>query len=175
MRKFLITVMIGVLSVSIFTSCSTKEKKESTTEKTTEKKTEKTTSTEETTEDSDEEILKNLENQLSEAYMGLTEDGIGVYYAGNDDGSIGILLFADPDSKETASFVGTVEQVGRHALRITDESSQSTMTFGITRLEDNTLLLDLGEDIGKAQIEACKISEVLDAMKVISDNANPLL
>ena len=42
----------------------------------------------------------------------------------------------------------------------------------ITRLVDNTLLLDLGEDIGKAQIEACEISEVLDAMKEISDNGN---
>lgn len=175
MRKFLIAVMAGILSISLFTACSTKEKKKSTTEKTTEKKTEKTTAAQETTEESDEEILKKLESQLSEAYMGITEDGIGVYYAGNDDGSLGILLFADPDSKETATFVGIVEQVGKHALRITDDSSQSTMTFGITRLEDNTLLLDLGEDIGKAQIEACEISEVLDAMKTISENGNPLL
>ena len=42
----------------------------------------------------------------------------------------------------------------------------------ITRLVDNTLLLDLGEDIGKAQKEACEISEVLDSMKEISDNGN---
>lgn len=178
MKKLLIAVIAGILSISLFTACSGKEKKESTTEKTTEEKTEKTTAAQETTTElsqSDKETLKYLEEEMTEAYEGYTEDGIIVCYAGNDDGSLGVLLFADPNTKETATFVGTVQQTGKHRLTITDDSSQSTMTFDITRLEDNTLLLDLGKDLGQAQIEQCEISEVLEAMKTISENGIPVL
>lgn len=178
MRKFFIAVIAGALSLSLFTACSGKEKKESSTEKTTEEKTEKTTTAQETTTElsqSDKETLKYLEKEMTEAYAGVTEDDIMLFYSGNEDGSLGILLFADPNTKETATFVGTVEQTGKHRLTITDDSTQSTMTFDITRLEDNTLLLDLGEDLGQAQIEQCEISEVLDAMKTISNNGIPVL
>jgi len=118
--------------------------------------------------------MTDLEDQITEAYMGVTDAEEGFYYAGNADGTLTVILVADPKTAETASFVGKCEDAGDNQLTVTDEMTGNTLTFGISKQDDGTILLDLG-DLGQATIASCEPSVVLEAMQVINDNGVPVL
>lgn len=183
MKKKLWTMfLVGMMALSM-TACGDKAAKEETkTEKAAETSAEAVPAEEEAAteeaapaeEGAEEAKLTDLESQIAEAYMGGTDAGEGFYYAGNADGTFAIVLVADPNTKETASFVGKCEKVSDNQVTITDDASGNTLTFGITPQEDGTLLLDLG-DLGSAAIAKCEASVVLDAMQVINDKGIPVM
>lgn len=120
---------------------------------------------------SDEISLKDLESEMSEAYMGLTDSGEGFYYAGNADGSL-VIVMALNDNGESVRFVGPAETQG-NSVRVTDMVNGSTLTFSIEPQSDGTLLLDMG-DAGSALVAECKASEVLDIMEQIDTYSTAL-
>lgn len=179
-KKLWAIFLVGMMALSM-TACGDKAAKEETkTEQAAEASAEAAPAEEEadaaetTEEGAGEASLKDLEAQIAEAYMGVTEAGEGFYYAGNKDGTFAIVLVADPSTKETASFVGKCEKVSDNQVTITDDASGNTLTFGVTPNEDGTLLLDLG-DLGSAAIAKCEASVVLDAMQTINDNGIPVM
>ena len=177
-KKLWAIFLTGIMALSM-TACGDKAAKEETkTEQAAETSAEAATKEADTAqaaeESSDEGSLKDLEGQMAEAYMGVTEAGEGFYYAGNEDGTFAIILVADPKTAETASFVGKCESAGENQLTVTDDASGTTLTFGVTAQDDGTLLLDLG-DLGQANIAKCEASVVLEAMQVINDNGVPVL
>lgn len=172
-KKLWVICLAGMMALSM-TACGDKAAKEDTkTEQAAETSAEAAPAQEEKA-GSEKFSLKDLEGQMAEAYMGVTETGEGFYYAGNEDGTFAIILVADPNTKETASFVGKCEQVSDTQLTITDDETGNALTFGIAPQEDGTLSLDLG-DLGKAMIEKCEISTVLDAMQTINDHGIPVI
>lgn len=52
---------------------------------------------------------------------------------------------------------------------IVDEANESSLTFGVVEVSDDTLELDMGE-IGKATITAATKEEVLETIKNTIDN-----
>ena len=164
-KKLLLMLLIGVLSMFGLAACGSSDTDTDTDSENTE------SSSEKETDDSEEFSFKELESEMSEAYMGLLESGEGVYYAGNEDGSFGILVILNAETSENASFVGTVDQTGDNQLTITDESSEMTLTFNLVAQDDGTIAIDMG-DIGKGAIAECKVSEVLDALDTISENTD---
>lgn len=120
---------------------------------------------------SDEMSLKDLESEMSEAYMGVTEANEGFYYAGNADGSLAILVVLN-DAGESVSFVGPAETQGNQ-VRVTDMVSGNTLTFSVEPQSDGTMLFDMG-DTGKALVASCPPSEVLSIMEQIDTYSKAL-
>jgi hypothetical protein len=118
--------------------------------------------------------LTDLEGLVDVAYMGLTEAGEGMYYAGASDGSFAIVLFADPQSLNTVSFVGPCEVANDNQLTVTDQVNGLALTFSVYQLEDGSWYLDLGEELGGAVVAACEVADVLTAMQTINDGGNPV-
>lgn len=139
-------------------------------------KTETSTSTESSssanssaTENSADVTLKDLESAMSEAYMGTTEAGEGFYYAGNEDGSLVIIMVANTDG-DVVSFVGPAETSG-NMMKVTDMVSELSLAFSIEPQNDGTIIFDMGSE-GKAQVAPCKVSEVLDVMDTLDTYGN---
>lgn len=118
--------------------------------------------------------LTDLESMVDVAYMGITEAGEGMYYAGASDLSFAIVLFANPETRETASFVGPCTDNGDGSLTVSDETSGLTLTFSVYQLDDGSWYLDLGEQLGGAVLAECEVSQVLEAMQVINDGGIPV-
>lgn len=120
---------------------------------------------------SDEISLTDLESEMSEAYMGLTDAGEGFYYASNADGSLVIIMVLN-DAGESVSFVGPAETQGNQ-IRVTDMVNGSTLTFSVEPQSDGTMVLDMG-DTGKAVVASCPPSEVLTVMEQIDTYSKAL-
>lgn len=126
------------------------------------------------TDESESTKITDLESVCDVAYMGVTEAGEGMYYAGASDGSFAVVLFANPETLETASFVGPCTIGDEGYLTVSDETNGLSLTFGVYQLEDGSYYLDLGEELGGAVVAACEVSEVLDAMQTIDDGGIPV-
>lgn len=177
-RKLSVILLVGMMALSM-TACGSKETKQETKVETSapakEAAAEEEAEDEVAEEDTAEEAkLTDLESQIVDAYMGITEAGEGFYYAGNEDGSLVIILVANPETKETVSFVGKGEQVSETQATVTDDATGNSLTFGITPQQDGTVLLDLG-DLGQALIAKCETSVVLEAMQAINDHGIPVM
>ncbi len=112
--------------------------------------------------------------KMTEYYMGVTEAGETVYYAGNDTEAI--LCFLDPASAKSASFVGSVTSAGTDSagapmLTVTDSTTGNTLTFSVAQGTDGTVVLDMGSSLGKATIAACTADEIATAFKQINAGA----
>lgn len=114
-----------------------------------------------------------LKNKLAEAYMGLTEDGAGVYYAGSLDGEIGLLMLLDEGNAEHYVFVGPVVDNGGGSVTITDEQDGLTLTFSVYDHEDG-IEIDMGDDLGTAVLEETDVDEVIDRMIEIESSTTAL-
>lgn len=110
----------------------------------------------------------NLRSLFVEAYMGLTEDGAGVYYAGSADGSIALLMFLDADAMEHYVFVGPIVDNGGGSVTITDEEDGLTLTFSVTSFADG-IVIDMGDELGIATLGDADVDEVIDAMLEIEN------
>lgn len=115
--------------------------------------------------------LTELEGILTCGYAGVATDdeNTGMYLAMNDDATFSLLIIASATEKENLSFVGesTINDDG--TMTINDESSQTSITFGVQDNEDGTFTLDYG-DIGTAMVAECEVSEVLEMMDIIDQN-----
>ncbi|MEG0167743.1 MAG: hypothetical protein RR709_07730, partial [Ruthenibacterium sp.] len=74
-----------------------------------------------------------------------------------------IIIFGDNTDMTAVSFVGAITYEGDMAT-ITDEANESTLTFGVTQISEDTLELDMG-DVGKATIQAGSKEDVLAVLK----------
>ncbi|MEA5019660.1 MAG: hypothetical protein VB027_04755 [Gordonibacter sp.] len=120
---------------------------------------------------SDDVSLKDIESEMTEAYMGITDTDEGFYYAGNADGSLAIVMALN-NNGESVSFVGPAESQG-NMIRVTDVVTNNTLTFSVEPQADGTLLLDMG-DAGAALVAECKPSEVIAVMEQIDTYATAL-
>lgn len=141
------------------------------TESTPENNSESEQSTEPTDTSRDIDALKSV---LVEAYMGLTETGEGVYYAGSENGEIGLLMFLSSDASEHYVFVGPMADNGNGTLTITDERDGITLTFSVSAIEDG-VEIDMGDELGTAILGEATVDEVIDAMVLIENGTMPVL
>lgn len=112
-------------------------------------------------------------SEITEAYMGASEAGETIYYVGNDDGSKTGIFFLDADNMANVSFMGpatVTQQNGENLITITDELSGNTLTFGVTKNDDGTITIDMGNELGKAILAQADITETVNAIKTIQTN-----
>lgn len=113
-------------------------------------------------------------DEITEAYMGVSEAGETVYYVGNDDGSKTGIFFLDAENQANVSFMGpatVTQQNGENLVTITDELSGNTLTFGVTKNDDGTVTIDMGDELGKATLAQTDINETVDVIKTIQANS----
>ncbi|MGN0071796.1 MAG: hypothetical protein ACI361_08180 [Atopobiaceae bacterium] len=109
-------------------------------------------------------------DEVTEAYMGVSEAGETVYYIGNSDGSKTGIFFLDADNMAHVSFMGkatVTQQNGESLITITDELSGNTITFSVVGNDDGTVTIDMGSELGKAILAECEPSEAIDAIQTI--------
>lgn len=175
--------MMVVLSLGLC-GCGDSDSKKESTEKTSAPAATEASTTEEPEAGSEEETKTSdsgegddryeyLKNLYDVGRMGLTEAGEGVYFASTSDGSNSMIVFANPDTLESGSFVGpaTVSEDGEH-ITITDETSGLSLTFSVTEYGEDAWLLDMG-DLGQAVLGECSVSECIDALKDIDAGTIP--
>lgn len=113
-------------------------------------------------------------DEITEAYMGVSEAGETVYYVGNDDGSKTGIFFLDAENQANVSFMGpatVTQQNGENLVTITDELSGNTLTFGVSKNDDGTVTIDMGDELGKATLAQTDINETVDVIKTIQANS----
>lgn len=109
-------------------------------------------------------------DEVTEAYMGVSEAGETVYYIGNSDGSKTGIFFLDADNMAHVSFMGeatVMQQNGESLITIADELSGNTITFSVVGNDDGTVTIDMGSELGKAVLAECEPSEAIDAIQTI--------
>lgn len=161
-------ILAAVLSLGLF-GCGNSESEKKGTEVS--KSQETSDSGEQQSSETDEqyEALKEL---YDVGRMGVTDGGGGVFFASTTDGSNCLLVFVNPDTAESGSFVGpaTVSEDG--SITITDESTGYSITFTVTDSADGLWLLNM-EDLGEVVIAECTVSECIDALKAIDEGTTP--
>ena len=117
--------------------------------------------------------MKDLEGILTTGFAGTPEgdDDSAIFLAMNDEGTFSVLVVMDAKSNENASFVGESTDNGDGTMTINDESSQLAITFGVEDNGDGTFTLDYG-DLGKAVVDNCEVSKVLEMMDTVNQNTS---
>lgn len=114
-----------------------------------------------------------LRNELSEGYMGLTENGEFMYYAGNDDTSRALLMFYNPADAKHYVFAGPVTESEEEGwLEITDEKDNLGLLFAVEAV-DGGIVLDMG-DLGSAILGEATVEDVIAAMLAIEGGTSPV-
>lgn len=167
MKKRILALIFAAMMALSMTACGGSDTSDTTSQDTTNDTT--TAAADDTASNDTEEAFdwSSLEGELTETYMGMSEAGEGVYYGGNADGSLTILIYADPETSQVASFVGPCTDAGEDMLTVTDETTGNTMTFSVAAQDDGTILMDMGEDLGTATIAPCEVSEFLEAAETL--------
>lgn len=158
MKKILATILVQSIIVFSLTGCRSDTESQS-----------KNSSIERTT------IFdwNSLENVLTEAYMGAMDNSDEtLYYAGCDE--YGILMAVSSDATENINFVGPIKNNENGTLTITDEESGRTLTFSVIDNGDETITMDMGDDIGTATIINCDVSKVLEAFEIFDENTKSI-
>lgn len=120
-----------------------------------------------------EELVYTLDYETISAwvdagYIGTDESGSPVVMAIDAANETAIIIFGDNSDMTAASFVGAITYSDTTGT-ITDEANESTLTFGVTQVSEDTIELDMG-DLGKATIKAASKEDVLEAIKNAIDN-----
>lgn len=105
---------------------------------------------------------------VDSGFIGTDETGSPVVMAINEANEMAIIIFGDNSDMTAASFVGAVTYTDTSGT-ITDEANESSLTFGINQIAEDTIELDMG-DIGIATIKAASQEEVLETIKVAIEN-----
>ena len=114
------------------------------------------------------------EEEMYEAYAGVTVDGSATaYYFGDADLTKGGLLLMDASASENVSYMGKIEvgtgTDGSTVIQITDSVTGNTVGFSVVDNADGTLTLDLGDDGAIVMAEAAP-SDIIDAINAIQEN-----
>lgn len=114
-----------------------------------------------------------LKSELIEGYMGVSENGEFMYYAGNDDGSRALLMFYNPANAEHYVFAGPVTVSDEEGyLSITDEQDNLGLLFAVEEV-DGGIVLEMG-DLGSAILGEASVEDVVAAMLAIEDGTSPV-
>lgn len=105
---------------------------------------------------------------VDSGFIGTDETGSPVVMAIDEANEMAIIIFGDNSDMTAASFVGAVTYTDTSGT-ITDEANESSLTFGINQIAEDTIELDMG-DIGIATIKAASQEEVLETIKVAIEN-----
>ena len=101
---------------------------------------------------------------MSEFYKGTTPVGEQLYYAGGADGEGAILVLVVPESSASAIFIGPATVGDDNKLKITDETTGSSIAFAVIDNEDGTYSFSMGDQYGAAVMSRCSSAEVIDAL-----------
>ena len=113
---------------------------------------------------------EDLNTDKMYAYMGESSLGELFYLAINDTENEAILAVVNPETDEYASFVGDVTSPSDTQITITDRTTGNTLTFEMLEFTDEGISIDMGEQ-GTANLAACDINQVFEALAVIDANA----
>ena len=105
-------------------------------------------------------------------YLGLSDAGEAIVLAFNEDMTMAGMIFGDPDSGDAASFFGEMVDNGDGTVTINDEVNGLSMTFGVEQVSDTVMALDMGEELGAAQIEAVPLDMLLETLQAAIENFN---
>ena len=108
-------------------------------------------------------MVTKVIQEVTDAYVGQTDDGATVYYALTDDGTQRILAVRAADGTYE-SWVGNATSNGEE-ITITDAPSGNTISFRVTPQEGDSALIDLG-DRGQAVVAQCPLEVVTDVVEV---------
>lgn len=131
------------------------------------------TETSEAPESDTEKLVYTLDYQtiaewVDAGYIGTDESGSPVVMAIDETNETAIIIFGDNSDMTAASFVGAITYTDTTGT-ITDEANESSLTFGVTQVSEDSLELDMG-DIGKTTIKAAEKETVLESIKNAIDN-----
>lgn len=112
--------------------------------------------------------ITNIGNTAFYGCAALTSVTIPIVMAIDAANETAIIIFGDNNDMTAASFVGAIAYTDTTGT-ITDEANESTLTFGVTQVSEDTIELDMG-DIGKATIKAESKETVLETIKNAIDN-----
>ncbi len=105
-------------------------------------------------------------------YLGLSDAGEAIVLALNADMTMAGMIFGDPESGNAVSFFGEMTDNGDGTITITDEVNGLSMTFGVEQVSDTVMALDMGEELGAAQIEAVPLDVLLETLQAAIENFN---
>lgn len=115
----------------------------------------------------DTSAFDHLAGTLTDCYMGMTSAGEGVYMAFSSDQSYGVIAFLDPETSQSASFVGALEIISESEFRVTDERNGLALTFGVTPVSEEIYSVDMGGELPECAVEACGVEDIIQALAVI--------
>lgn len=105
-------------------------------------------------------------------YLGLSDAGEAIVLVFNEDMTMAGIIFGDPASGDAASFFGEMVDNNDGTVTITDEVNGLSMTFGVEQVSDTVMALDMGEELGAAQIEAAPVDILLESLQGMIENFN---
>ena len=108
---------------------------------------------------------------LSDAFIGISDAGEGYYLGFDAEYTFAVLAVLDLDGNYV-SFVGPLTENEDGSFTITDEENGLSLTFGAANMEDGTIQLDLGEELGMAYVAPCEMSELSEALNMIDAGGN---
>ncbi len=105
-------------------------------------------------------------------YLGMSDAGEAIVLVLNEDMTMAGMIFGDPASGNAASFFGDMVDNGDGTVTINDEVNGLSMTFGVEQVSDTVMALDMGEELGAAQIEAVSLDTLLESLQGVIENFN---
>ena len=133
----------------------------------------------ETSADSGDESLDNSGDEIAEdsaidisgwsCYMGVMDDDSTIYYAFDETGTRGALMFLSPDYTSSISVIGDSDFDEESGIEyITDDATGLTIGYAVADNGDGSYSLDLG-NLGSAIVAEADPQEVLNAMDTIAE------
>ncbi|MEG0963383.1 MAG: hypothetical protein RSD28_05175 [Lachnospiraceae bacterium] len=177
MRKLMVLMVVMAMTFNLVAcgddSSDAKEDKPATEEQTDEKEDKPVSEEEEDVAEDEEELVYTLDydviaSWVDSGFIGEDETGSPVVMAIDAANETAIIIFGDNSDMTAASFVGEVTYDDTSGT-IVDEANESSLTFGITQIAEDTIELDMG-DIGIATIKAAAKEDVLSEIKAAIDN-----
>lgn len=105
-------------------------------------------------------------------YLGMSDAGEAILLVFNADMTMAGMVFGDPESGSAVSFFGEMVDNGDGSVTINDEINGLSMTFGVEQVSDTVMALDMGEELGAAQIEAAPLDTLLESLQGAIENFN---
>lgn len=99
-------------------------------------------------------------------FYGLTEANEPVVFVMNEAEDFAVLAVVDPDTMESASFVGEMTLSEDGLYTISDTANSLSITFSAEFYEDGSVALDMG-DLGVLVVMPCEQSEAFDLLNEI--------